>query len=37
MIGDSNSDIESGKNAGCKVSYLIGEQDNVYSIIRKLI
>lgn len=38
MIGDSENDVEAGKNAGCKISFLIGRNntDDLYKIVYEL-
>ena len=36
MIGDSKRDIEAGKNAGCKESFLIGET-NILEVVKKIV
>nr|MCR4823404.1 HAD-IIIA family hydrolase [Treponema sp.] len=37
MIGDSNRDIEAGKNAGCKESILLSEKLNLLSAVNDII
>ena len=37
MIGDSNRDIEAGKNAGCKDSYLIDKEQSLLTIVSKIL
>ena len=37
MIGDSKRDIEAGKNAGCKKSFLLDEYLSLDKLIEKLL
>lgn len=37
MIGDSENDVEAGKNAGCKESFLINQNETFLYIVNKII
>ena len=36
MIGDSLKDVEAGKNAGCKESFLINSDDSLQLILKNI-
>ena len=37
MIGDSLKDVEAGKNAGCKESFLVSDGESILDVVNKII